>query len=301
MKTLRNANTLPQSHWTTWNNQPEHYSDDFAHANNVDPKFCFTDHHEFWEHPASSPLAQQSKATLANIDYDSDIFLGNLVSRLWVPDIVHRKDSNTLDTTLVDFATTVYNALTAKEEAYHTYTATMEEHADIIQQEEAAQRPQYEKMSLLDYLQESSATSRRIIEAYIEAEETQEEILNTVLPKFLTTIVATQYEPLPAAAYQYGVQLTYEKDFDTLGEAHFYTNAIQRDLYHLNIATYPSQNLSHYVHDELLYMNYVQNIVVHDNVTEQDIVHSARLLTNDVEKMLPVFTTALQGLHGWWT
>lgn len=73
---------------------------------------------------------------------------------------------------------------------------------------------------------------------------------------------------------------------------------VSRPDYMLSIAAYPAENLFHYVHDKMLYMNYIQCIVVHDNEAEKEMVASNRLLMG--LEGSEGFSKAIEGIRGWW-
>ena len=303
MRTLRKANSLPETHWTQWNVKDEdtYYEGDNAHSQGVDPTFRFLNYHQPWEHPAISELAQQSKATTADLDYDSDSFLQSLLVKLWLPDIQGREDDDTLSATLKTLADVAYKANNDKQQAYLEYKESFEKNAERIQREQQEAPPLDENASLIEKLNDPSRTARQLVDNYLEFEEKCQNVFRKVLPKLLTEMVRSEYAPLVMNAYKYGVGMSYKEDYDLLGTDYFYESSVRDKLYYLNIATYPGENLPSYVHDQLVFMNYIQHVVVHEDETEQEIAQSFELLSEDKDTVLSAFTTAIKGVHSWWT
>lgn len=303
MRTLRKANSLPETHWTQWNTKDTStfHADDNAHSQGVDPTFRFLNYHQPWEHPAISELAQQSKATTADLDYDSDSFLQSLLVKLWLPDIQGREDDDTLSATLKTLADVAYKANNDKQQAYLEYKESFEKNADLIQREQQEAPPLDENASLIEKLNDPSRTARQLVDSYLELEEKCQNVFRKVLPKLLTEMVRTEYTPLVMNAYEYGASMSFKKDYGLLGTDYFYQSSVRDKLYYLNIATYPGENLPSYVHDQLVFMNYIQHVVVHEDETEQEIAQSFELLSEDKDTVLSAFTTAIKGVHSWWT
>lgn len=303
MRTLRNTQYTPRTHWTQWNVKDEdtYYEGDNAHSQGVDPTFRFLNYHQPWEHPAISELAQQSRATNADLDYDSDSFLESLLVKLWLPDIHEREDDDSLSETLKTLAEVAYKASIDKQQAYKDYQEAFDKNTYLIYKEQQEAPPLDENASLMEKLSDPSPTARRIVDTYIELDEKYQDVFNKIFPKVLLEMVRNNYAPLEDNAYEYGANMSYKKDYDLLGKDYFYQSSVQDKLYHLNIATYPGENLPSYVHDQLVFMNYIQHTVVHEKETEQELAQSFDLLSDDQETVLTAFTTAIEGVHSWWT
>ena len=68
--------------------------------------------------------------------------------------------------------------------------------------------------------------------------------------------------------------------------------------YWLITILHPEENLPSYLHNQMLYMNYIQHIVSHDEQKEKDIVLNESLLGDTPN--LEDFKTDVQNLERYW-
>lgn len=318
MKALRDNHSLPSNHWTEWNssvNQDFHSNDnvneDSFGSDYNDKQFSFINSHKFWEHPAASELAKQSRATHGDLDRDSDHMLIDLFKNAWVKDF-HKNIDNLPQSILEPFIG--YERIQEKielntniGEAYYAYKNEIEENLEnkMTRDEEI---DEFMKHLTGDKSSRWRDTRPPMIKKMHEENSHHEQKILPIITVILLAMIETNYQISDTTLREYIIEDDKKKNKDDqyeLGDKYILHTALTSgDQYFLNIIAFPGENLPSYFHDEMLYMNYVQNIVAYEGKythREKEIVLSEKLLKGTKEEILEFSREAMGYAEGWWT
>lgn len=296
MKSDIDCNYLPDTHWTQWGNQED---------------FSFLQSHLVWEHPAVSRLAKLTRPTYWELDADADIVLRYFIIHHWVPDILSRKEE-------------VHEELYDKAlEMNFVFPFKVLDHPEVLSMFVEMRQAEGKKYDNFE-----NDINRPEIEK-IPAERFQE-IDFTVLVKnpyikrlvqeILVLIIAHGYEPLKENINEYlreeykngdeedkrtyDLYLSVENEQEDYGYNALtpieYKKTYNEKVYWLMIMLYPSENLPSYIHDQMAFMNYIQEIVEHNSLQEKEIVKS-NTLNNDTNISLEDYKFGVCRISSYWT
>ena len=296
MKYEVDYSAVPNSHWTQWLEEDH---------------FLFLRSHEFWEHPAVSKLAQKMRPSEWEIDCDSDVIMMEFLSDYWVDDILSRESE-------------VNEELYYKAKEYaHIKDFQVLQHPAVLEQFTSMREAQGKEYDL-----EKSGMSDALTELMKdipvdEWKETDFEMLvkdpymRRLAKEIIVLIVESGYAPI--RDHVNNILTDKYKNSDDEDDRNVYEVFLSNDKYTfresmsaidyrldynerpywLMIILYPAENLPSYLHDQMLYMNYIQYIVRHDEKEEKEIVLNESLLGDTPN--LEDFKIAVQNLGRYWT
>lgn len=250
----------PNDDWTKWK---EVNGWDFINGN------------EPWEHPAISPLGRSTRASYSDLDYPAISIVTQWIRDYWCNDILQRQDDLPEDL--------YYKSV----EWSHAYGVKEKAHSGLLDDDIIYYHPVVElyiqlkreldgkifsDIPLGDH--DISPQNSEYIRGLIRFEE---EVLNPYLydveTELLTLMVKYQYAPQREYVEDV-LREEYKKRDERLYRVYFsdpsrsgnhspidYRVEYGNKVYHLMIILYPGNNLPSYIHDEMLFMNYLQNIV----------------------------------------
>lgn len=303
--------------WTQWSRDTHHLF--------IDPK-------RMWEHPAISPLAQATRLEKYwTMDVDSDSVIVRY-ARIWVEDIMNRRDE--LSDNLVTAAQNFIDAGITVEEAQekfhnshkdisHSEDMHIDEYLDAMKSA-TKERKEHRRKTYQEYEQSRQAHidmavalgRASILDDYSYGFE---RLLNDINDDIIESAQsALDNRDCPGKDNDYPeYDLEYaennrdnitEKINDNVQLSSFLYHAENYDLYWGDVDVYtlsviaePGQNLPHYVHDQLLFMNYLQGIVDHDDNKEKEVLKSGALISEDKDTVLHGYDESISGIRGWWT
>ena len=297
MKYDQDFSSFPETHWTEWNNE----------------EFQFLRSHHLWEHPAVSQLAKKTRPTLWEFDCDADWVIHKFVRQFWVDGILAR-------------ASEVDEELYYKAKEYDNISHfEILEYPDLLDEfvsMREAQGKNYEDI----YDDRNHKEFSNIIKTtplyrwkQIDFERKVKDPYMYRLMKEITYLIfTTGYNPrkdhinaVLKRHYKegdeddqqtYNLYFTDEDKYDGYEpiEPIDYKMIYHDDIYWLMILLYPAENLPSYLHDQMLYMNYIQDTVAHDQFPMQkEIVLKNSLLSNTPNK--EDFKIALDYIGSYWT
>lgn len=79
-----------------------------------------------------------------------------------------------------------------------------------------------------------------------------------------------------------------------------YRKTYNENVYWLMIILYPSENLPSYIHDQMAFMNYIQEIIEHNSFQEKEIVKN-NTLNNDMNISLEDYKFGVCRISSYWT
>lgn len=291
--------------------------------------FSFIDLCSPWEHPAISPLGYANKVSYGSLDYDSDSLMDMMLEDYWCVDMMGRSD---LPEDLTDLVKKYMGLKTRQgdleenrcdppaewvEEFINSYgdswEDTLREDREFFSQLFPEHTPvEHEEIYL------RSMYSIKVVEPQIRE----------ILPEILLSIIHHGYSPnintVKKVVHEKSLKKRLSKDYmctDIEGDLARHERELRERFsvddeweryihgdhsYHLSIVVHPAENLPSYFHDELLFMNYMQNIVVvddkhhHDTYVEecQNVVDGV-LLSDTVDDEL--LAGIAHRIGDWWT
>lgn len=297
-----------------------------------DTHYMFISPKKMWEHPAISPLAQATRLeNYGTMDADSHSVIVHY-ARIWVEDIMNRRDelSDNLVTAAQNFIDAGIAFKEAREKLHnsHKYLSQSEdmpidEHLNATKSV-TKERREYSRKTFQEYEQSHHARidmavalgraaimddysygferllndiNDDIIESAQSALDNRDDSGNgNDYPEYDLEYAKNNRDNITEKINDH-VQLSnflyYAKKYDIYwGNVNFYT---------LSVIAEPGQNLSHYVHDKLLFMNYLQRIVDHDDSKEKEVLTSGALISEDKDTVLHGYDEVISGIRGWWT
>lgn len=303
--------------WTQWSPDTHHLF--------INPK-------KIWEHPAISPLAQATRLeNYGTMDMDSDSVIVRY-SRIWVEDIMDRRDE--LSDNLVTAAQNFIDAGITVEEAQEKFHNS---HKDISHSEDmpideylnamksaTKERKEHRRKTYQEYEQsrqvrvdKAVALGRAaILDDYSYGFERllndiNDDIIESAQSALDNSDDSGKFNDYPEYDLEYAEnnrENITEKINDHVQLSSFLYHAENYDLYWGDVDVYtlsviaePGQNLPHYVHDQLLFMNYLQRIVGHDDNKEKEVLKSGALISEDKDTVLHGYDEVISGIRGWWT
>lgn len=303
--------------WTQWSPDTHHLF--------INPK-------KIWEHPAISPLAQATRLeNYGTMDMDSDSVIVRY-SRIWVEDIMDRRDE--LSDNLVTAAQNFIDAGITVEEAQEKFHNS---HKDISHSEDmpiddylnamksaTRERKEHRRKTYQEYEQSRQAHvdmavalgRAAILDDYSYGFERLLNDINDDIIESAQSALDNRDDSGKDNDYpEYDLEYA-ENNRDNITEkindhvqlSSFLYHAENYDLYWGDVDVYtlsviaePGQNLPHYVHDQLLFMNYLQGIVGHDDSKEKEVLKSGALISEDKDTVLHGYDEVISGIRGWWT
>lgn len=270
MKSIVDYSYLPLTHWERWRDSI---------------RYPFLTGHSFWEHPAASPLAKATRPTQSELDYDSDTLISNIISSYWVDDILMREGEANEE---------LYNK--AREidfvNKFHVIN-----HPEILKKFIEMRKSEGHVYKASDRV--SRALGSNVDEDHLALSDfylkVEEPYLSRLHKEFLILIINSGYEPLPKNVNRCMIDQFARGNPDEQKKYRMYFSehtalpvlkttpidyriAHKQDAYTLMIILYPSENIPHYLHDQMLYMNYLQEAVEHDDDKEKNIVSNGLLI-----------------------
>lgn len=287
---------VPNSHWTEWK----------------DEKFDFLRSHEVWEHPAVSKLAQKTRPSTWEFDCDADWVIHKFVCQFWVEDILARKSE--VDEDLY------YKA----KEYNHISNLDVLEHKELLNEfvsMREAEGKNYNDIYNTDVKEIIDMVKDTPLDTWKQVDferEVKDPYMYRLMKEITELIFTTGYNPkkehinnVLKRHYKegdeedqrtYNIYFTDEDKYDGYEPMNpiDYKMMYHDNIYWLMVLLYPAENLPSYFHDQMLYMNYIQNIVAHDAFPmQEEIVKKNSLLSETPDK--DDFSTALDYIGSYWT
>lgn len=297
MKADIDCNYIPDTHWTQWRNQED---------------FSFLQSHLVWEHPAVSRLAKLTRPTYWEFDADADIILRDFITQYWVPDILSRKEE--IHEELYDKALEM-NIVSTFEVLDHPEVISM---FVEMRQVEGKQYDNFENDSIHAEIKKIPTERLQEIDFTFVVKDPY---IKRLVQEILILIIIHGYEPLKENINEYlreeykngdeedktiyDLYLSVENEQEDYG----YYNALtpveykkiyNENVYWLMIMLYPSENLPSYIHDQMAFMNYIQEIVEHNSLQEKEIVKN-NTLNNDMNISLEDYKFGVCRISSYWT
>ena len=291
------AHDIPTSHWSQWGD----------HSN-----FNFLQGHYVWEHPGMSDLAHATRPSYWEIDCDADYALRSFATQYWIQDILSRHDE--LDEDLYATAQELYHV--------HNYNIldhpeTMDLFISIAKEQGIHFDKDHKKETHSDNLSRLIADipfdewiqanfELYVLDLYIIA--LNEKLLSLIFSKGYTPDRESIKESI-INAYKNGNDEevdTYDQFFSPENNDVFdpvdpirYRISYNENVYWLMLALYPSENLPSYFHDQMVFMNFIQDTVSHDVQEEKDIILAGKLLGDQPDEEAYAF--AVSRHRSYWT
>lgn len=291
MKSDINCNYLPDIHWTQWKDQEN---------------FSFLQSHLVWEYPAISDLAKLTRPSYWEIDADSDMILRKFITHYWIPDILSRKEN--VDEELYYKAAEMntisnFSVLEYPELLFMFVEMRQSEGKKYSHHDGKLRSIPIERLQEIDF--------NFVVKA---------PYINRLMKEILLLIVTSGYEPLKENINEYlceeykngdeedkrtyDLYLNIENEQEDYGYKSLtpieYKKIHNDDVYWLMIVLYPSENLPSYIHDQMTFMNYIQETVEHDVSEEKQIVQS-NTLNNDDYISLDDYNFGVNRIQCYWT
>lgn len=273
MKAFFDRRSVPDSHWKTWNQGIEFYEPHpYLIPNNREltdrsRQFNFNRTHLFWEHRMASDLAKVTKANTGEIDMDGDSQLTHLITDVWLPDIQKHSPSSYMS----DF----HQLWTS----YHPLRLDLK-----IPREEA-----WEKKD-----KETKLERKQLTEFVLWAIETEYELHESSMRDVLYQEVMTERieDAKPGE----------DPNLRPIADYELNSTILYGSQYSHSIINYPGDNLASYLHDKVLYNEFIQMITypLGDEKLEQ-IVESKALLSDDKEIVLEAAEYCMKFINYLWT
>ena len=303
--------------WTQWSRDTHHLF--------INPK-------KMWEHPAISPLAQATRLeNYGTMDADSDSVIVRYAC-IWVEDIMNRRDE--LSDNLVTAAQNFINAgITVQEtqekfhnshkDLSHSENMPIDEHLNAMKSASREQK-EHRRKTYQEYEQSRQARidmavalgRAAILDDYSYGFERLLNDINDDIIESAQSALDNRDDSGKGNDYpEYDLEYAKnnrdnitEKISDHVQLSSFLYHAKNYglywgyvDVYTLSVIAEPGQNLPHYFHDQLLFMNYLQRIVCHDDSEEKEVLKSGALISEDKDTVLHGYDEIISGIRGWWT
>lgn len=287
MKSFGNYNSMPNKHWKEW--EPG----------------LFEKFHQYWEHPAASTLAKQSKVPTHIIEKDADITLKMMIDEYWIPDILYTKNNQKIPKELFDKANEYYQINEQHNILKEYYNNLYDENGEKLSLKEL-KKLGYSTVNgktlsdiygpnNITLLQENnhkiisqnadSLCSNAIRDLMRYQVDHYQELYNAITD-LLSSMVKHSYQLSSETQDIYVFEkcnnifnISSDDDHDVLisdlqtswENIHHSDNE-----YLLNLVCFPGFNLPSYYYDNMLYNCYLQNIVVQSDTynTEKDLIDS---------------------------
>lgn len=286
MKSDVHYDVFPHNDWTQW-----------KYIDNWD----FSKTHGLFQHPAISVLAKHTNVSFHEIHNNPIDTLKECIIHYWVQDILSRQDEIHEDLyNMIDIFHSVHT--------FHLYNyPSFREWFVRFRETSSDKYDSYKDCIIENGLEDNPDENDIAFWQDIDFQHTIKKPLLDILTLIITNlIIRHNYQPRreninDALVEEYRYDCTPEERYnvskqdDMHREKDLIQHRIQQhdNVYLLMIILYPADNLPSYLHDEMVYMNYIQKITNYENTQEQSLVLSKKLLydidESDIRKALLSF------------
>ena len=280
MKSDINYNEFTTGDWTTWKDNPE---------------WDFIDTHNLWEHPAASELAKQTRPEYLDISMTDPLeCLQDLIANHWIEDALNRKDEIPED---------LYDAFNIFNEVYNF---EIKKHKDMLDVFTAFREKSFTEYDSYEDFIEKNGLEIDLTEENINFWKVIDfqNIVRTPLLNILTAVIVNLiirhgYTPrrevinrtiadyiLPNYYYT-ADDVAFKLENHNFDQKDDYIKEylkITHQTYMIMVALYPADNIGSYLHDYMLFMNYIQDQEYYSEESEKALVLSGSFMYDSVDE-----------------